>query len=130
MCLFIQNQDFQKHTETVLNLLSHGARQAADQLRAMNSSMGGQLVAMRRMSGSLAELEQGQQEVSEGVQRGLASMQQLQSQALSVDDKLAHALQNEVGLPCARRPRCIALHRGSRYTAKASHAPSTITDQN
>ena len=96
MCLFIQNQDFQKHTEAVLNILSLGARQAAEQLRSMNSSMGGQLRTLGRMMRSLEGLEQGQERVVQGVEKGLVTVKQLQTQAVNLDDKLALAIRSEV----------------------------------
>lgn len=37
MCLFIQNQDFEKHTEFMLNQLSEGAGYASEQLARMGS---------------------------------------------------------------------------------------------
>ncbi len=43
MCLFIQNQDFQKHTEHMLNLLHGGSRLAMDQILAMSSNLTAQV---------------------------------------------------------------------------------------
>ncbi|KAK9854804.1 hypothetical protein WJX84_005021 [Apatococcus fuscideae] len=95
MCLFLQNQDFQKHTEAVLNILSTGARQAADQLQSMNTSLGGQLRVVGRMGLMVDSLQQGQERVAAGVEKGIDSVQQLQSQAMNLDEKLAFAIRNE-----------------------------------
>ena len=38
MCLFIQNQDFEKHTEFMLNQLSEGAGYASEQLASMGAN--------------------------------------------------------------------------------------------
>ncbi len=111
MCLFIQNQDFQKHTEAVLNILSLGARHAAEQLTSLNSSIGSNVKAVGRMMSSLADLGQGQERVAHGVEQGLTTVRQLQSQATNLEDKLTLALRNEVHscLCMAHMNVCIAL---------------------
>lgn len=96
MCLFLQNQDFQKHTETVLNLLSTGARQAAEHITSLNSDMSRQLRALGDMDRSLEGLQQGQHRVAVQVDRQVEGLQQLQSQALSLDEKLAVVVRLEV----------------------------------
>ena len=96
MCLFLQNQDFQKHTEAVLNILSTGARQAAEQLTSMNSGLGSQLMSLEHMVNSMEGLEQAQQRVITGVEKELSALERLQSQAVNMDDKLAVVIRNEV----------------------------------
>lgn len=96
MCLFLQNQDFQKHTETVLNLLSTGARQAAEQLALMTSGMSSQLTAVGRMNRSLEGLQQGWQRIAAGVEKGEEGLQQLQSGYLNLDEQLTAVIRNEV----------------------------------
>lgn len=108
MCLFLQNQDFQKHTEAVLNILSTGARQAADQLQSMNTSLGGQLRVVGRMGLMVDSLQQGQERVAAGVEKGIDSVQQLQSQAMNLDEKLAFAIRNEVRLSLVTRTHCLS----------------------
>ena len=96
MCLFLQNQDFQKHTEAVLNILSTGARQAAEQLTSMNSGLSSQLETLGHMVSSVEGLEQAQQRMITGVEKELGALEQLQSQAVNMDDKLAVVIRNEV----------------------------------
>lgn len=49
MCLFIQNQNFERYTENMLNQLAEGSKFAKSQLDAMSGDVG-------RLAGSTAEL--------------------------------------------------------------------------
>lgn len=53
MCLFIQNQDFQRHTEFVLNLLYAAGSAAAERLVSLNDSMAAHAGALGGVSSQL-----------------------------------------------------------------------------
>lgn len=54
MCLFIQNQDFQRHTEFVLNTLYTAGSDAAQRLASLNHSLAEHGAALDGVSGQLA----------------------------------------------------------------------------
>lgn len=54
MCLFVQNQSFQRHTEFVLNLLYTAGAAAAQRLVALNASMAAHSDALDGVGGQLA----------------------------------------------------------------------------
>lgn len=63
MCLFIQNQDFQRHTEFVLNLLYAAGSAAAQRLVSLNDSMAAHASMLGGVSGQLDEVAQQQVEI-------------------------------------------------------------------
>ncbi len=56
MCLFVQNQDFQRHTEFVLNLLYAAGADAAQRLVALNGSMAAHAAALGGVQGQLRDI--------------------------------------------------------------------------
>ena len=60
MCLFVQNQDFQRHTEFVLNLLYAAGAAAAERLVSLNTSMAAHATALGEVGGQLTAVAQQQ----------------------------------------------------------------------
>jgi hypothetical protein len=60
MCLFVQNQNFQRHTEFVLNLLYTAGAAAAQRLVALNASMAAHSDALEGVGGQLTAVVQQQ----------------------------------------------------------------------
>lgn len=54
MCLFVQNQDFQRHTEFVLNLLYSAGAAASERLVSINDSLAAHSHALGDVSGRLS----------------------------------------------------------------------------
>lgn len=64
----------------------------------MMKGMSSQLRAMGELDRSLEGLEQGQQRVAVGVDKQVEGLQQLQSQAVNLDEQLTVVIRNEVRL--------------------------------
>jgi hypothetical protein len=60
MCLFVQNQDFQRHTEFVLNLLYAAGASAAERLVSLNISMAAHATALDNVGGQITAVAQQQ----------------------------------------------------------------------
>ena len=57
MCLFLQNQDFQLHTEFMLDSLYAGGREAASRLLLVNISISQQVVRSAQLYACNSRLE-------------------------------------------------------------------------
>lgn len=60
MCLFVQNQDWERHTEFVLNLLYTAGSATAQRLVALNASMAAHADALDGVGGQLTVIAQQQ----------------------------------------------------------------------
>lgn len=98
MCLFLQSQDFQSHTEFMINSLYSSSRHAAEQLDAVDTHLTQSLSTMDGMAGKLTKVATAQEQQLQLSHENLKSVQQLQTDSQQVHAQLAHALQNEVRL--------------------------------
>ena len=102
MCLFLQSQDFQRHTEFIINSLYTSSQHAAEQLDAVDSHLAQSLSAMGIMAGKLSSVQTAQKQQLQLSQQNLKGVQQLHLDSQQVRNQLAHALQNEVHI-CSMR---------------------------
>lgn len=98
MCLFLQSQDFQRHTEFMINSLYSSSQHAAEQLNAVDSHLAQSLSTMDNMVGTLSNVETTAQQQLQLSHQNLEGVQQLQQDSQQVHAQLSHALQNEVRL--------------------------------
>lgn len=96
MCLFLQNQNFQQHTEHLINSLYGTAQYASDQLHGINSSLTLQASHLHSMQSVLGVVSEDQQRLAEAAAANLAGVQKLQTQTADMDLKVQTALENEV----------------------------------
>ena len=54
MCVFLQNQNFQKHTEHMMGVMAEGGQQAAARLLHVNASLSQQVRELRVWGGLFA----------------------------------------------------------------------------
>lgn len=74
MCLFVQNQNFERYTENMLNQLAEGSKFAKAQLDAMSGHVG-------RLAGSAAELA-GKADATLGLLHEHQELEQVRRQAV------------------------------------------------
>ena len=98
MCLFLQSQDFQRHTEFLINSLYSSSQHAADQLTAVDTHLTQSLSTMDSMAGKLTNVEAAQEQQLQLSHESLQGVQQLHVDSQQVHAQLAQALQHEVWL--------------------------------
>ena len=96
MCLFLQSQDFQRHTKVMINSLYSSSQHAAEQLNAVDAHLTQSLSSMDSMAGKLSSVETAQEQQLQLSQQNLKGVQQLHVDSQQVHAQLANALQNEV----------------------------------
>ena len=98
--MFLQSQDFQRHTEVLINNLYRSSQHAAEQLHAVDLHLVQSLSTMDIVAGSLSSVESAQHQQLQLSQDNLKGVQQLQDDSQQVHAQLAHAMHNEVSLSC------------------------------
>ena len=104
MCLFLQSQDFQRHTELMINSLYGSAQHADENLRNINSKLHKSLDTMSDLDSSLSSVAAAQQQQQQLAEAGLKGIQQLHDDAQTVQTHLSHVLQHEAST--ARQISC------------------------
>ena len=98
MCLFLQSQDFQRHTEFMINNLYSSSQHVAEQLDAVDTHLALSLSTMVNMAGALSNVETTAHQQLQLSHENLQGVQQLQEDSQQVHTQLSHALRNEVRL--------------------------------
>ncbi len=96
MCLFLQSQDFQRHTEFMINSLYSSSQHAAEQLEAVDSHLEQSLLTMKGLDQTLGGVATAQLQQLQLAEENLKSVGQLQDDSQALHTQLEHALQNEV----------------------------------
>lgn len=99
MCLFLQSQDFQRHTEHLINALYSSSQHAAQQLHKVDSHLGQSLATMQGIDPALSQVAATQSQQLEMAGESLKGMEVLQNDSHSVHTHLEYALQNQVSAP-------------------------------
>lgn len=100
MCLFLQSQDFQRHTEVMINSLYSSSQHAAEQLEAVDSHLEQSLLTMKGLDTTLGNVATAQSQQLQLAEENLKSVGQLQNDSQALHTQLEHALQNEVSQFC------------------------------
>ncbi|KAL0044124.1 hypothetical protein WJX82_011352 [Trebouxia sp. C0006] len=95
MCLFLQSQDFQRHTEFMINSLYSSSQHAAEQLEAVDSHLEQSLLTMKGLDTTLGNVATAQSQQLQLAEENLKSVGQLQNDSQALHTQLEHALQNE-----------------------------------
>ena len=95
MCLFIQNQNFERHTEAMMQQLYSGASMANALLADIKPAMQVHAEQLQGMDRQLVELHHAQADLSTAIQHGTAQLHLLQSQAHILEAGMQQSLQNE-----------------------------------
>ena len=106
MCLFLQSQDFQRHTEFMINSLYGSAQHADENLRSINRNLQTSLDTMSDLDSSLSSVAAAQHKQQQLAEAGLRGVQHLHDDAQTVQNHLSHVLQNEAST--ARQISCSA----------------------
>ena len=104
MCLFVRNQDFQRHTEHLINSLHTSTSQAAQTLDSVSATLDQQQARTDAMAGRMETLSADQAQLGSGIQQGLSQLAALQNASQQLDSGLAATLQRTVRLMPARTP--------------------------
>lgn len=96
MCLFVKNQDFQRHTEHLINSLHDSTAQAASTLSAVSSALSKQRLQTEAMAGRIEDLSGAQAQLGAGIDSGLAQLGVLQNASQQLDTSLSLTLQRTV----------------------------------
>jgi len=92
MCLFIQAQDFNAHTEALINTLHGATADAAESLASVASNLSAQEASLREIDTTLSGIEASQSSVAAGVAEALAGVQHLEERSEVVTERLAASL--------------------------------------
>ncbi|KAA6417348.1 MAG: hypothetical protein FRX49_12677 [Trebouxia sp. A1-2] len=95
MCLFLQSQDFQRHTEFMINSLYSSSRHAAEQLEAVDSHLEQSLLTMKGLDKTLGSVATTQAQQLQLAEESVKSVGQLQNDSQAVHAQLSRALRNE-----------------------------------
>lgn len=98
MCLFLQSQDFQRHTEQIINTLYSSSQHAAEQLNAVDLHLKQSLLSIHHMDKVLGGVATAQSQQLQIAEDNLKGVQQLHDDSQAVHAQLQHALHNEVML--------------------------------
>ena len=96
MCLFLQSQDFQRHTEHIINMLFSSAQHAAEQLTAVDARLAQSLATMHGMDAALTDVAASQKEQLLVAAESLEGVRLLHNDSQAVHYQLQHALENGV----------------------------------
>ena len=104
MCLFLQSQDFQRHTEHMINSLYSSAQHADEHLQHINSNLRRSLDTMSDMDSSLSNVAAAQHQQQLLAKENLQGVHQLHADAQTVQTHLSHVLQNEASISACKTP--------------------------
>ena len=107
MCLFLQSQDFQRHTEHMINSLYSSAQHADEHLQHINSNLQNSLDTMSEMGSSLSDVAAAQHQQQQLARENLQGVQQLHADAQNVQTHLSHVLQNEASTSSLAKVWCL-----------------------
>ena len=96
MCLFIQNQNFQAHTEHMMNTLYDGARMVQALLESIAPAMEQQSSQIKGINQQLVNVSQTQVLLSSEMQQSAENLHQLSRQAQLLEAGIQTSLANEV----------------------------------
>ena len=96
MCLFIQNQNFQAHTEHMMNALYDGARMAQAMLASIGPAMEKQSSQIKGINQQLVNVSQTQVLLSSEMQQSAENLHQLSRQAQLLEAGIQASLTIEV----------------------------------
>lgn len=95
ICLFVQNQNFQKSTENMVNKLYNSSATALASLAVVQQAVSQHSGQLQGLADSAAHLGQQQQVLGQGVQAGLQELQALQQRGLQLEVQLNRSLEIE-----------------------------------
>ena len=124
MCLFVQSQDFHRHTELLINTLHGAAQHAAGQLAGIDASLTEQHTQLHSMSATVKDVGTQQQQLADDVAQTAVGVATLQDNTAALADAMAESLRHEV----SRNPvQCVlAVIPLTPFTAHASSARSVV----
>ncbi|KAL0029116.1 hypothetical protein WJX77_008042 [Trebouxia sp. C0004] len=95
MCLFLQSQDFQRHTEFMINSLYSSSQHATEQLEAVDSHLKQSLLTIEGLDRTLGGVTTAQLQQLQLAEQNLKSVGQLHNDSQALHTQLEHVLQNE-----------------------------------
>ena len=96
MCLFTQNQDFQRQTENTLNTLADSSRAAASSLQHVNSYLEVATESLTDVDMKLQDIDREQQVINGNVKLQLDYMHILKEKAAAVELQMQSLAEHEV----------------------------------
>ena len=86
--MFLQSQDFQRHTEHMMNSLYSSSQHAAEQLDAVDSHLGQSLQSIHSMNAALGDVTTSQDQQLQLAEQNLKGVQQLHDDSQAVQAQL------------------------------------------
>ena len=96
MCLFLQAQNFQRHTEHTINMLYSSSQHASEQLQEVEARLKQSTATMHGMDAVLTGVATAQKQQLAVAEASLQDLAALLGESQAVREDLQHALQNEV----------------------------------
>ena len=118
MCLFVQSQDFHRHTELLINTLHGAAQHAAGQLAGIDASLTEQHTQLQSMAATVEVVGTQQQQLADDVAQTAEGITTLQDNTAALADAMAESLRHEVSRDPARRV-LVVVH----WMPSAAHEP-------
>lgn len=95
MCLFLQSQDFQRHTENMINNIYGSAQQAEQHLKHITGNLQQFLTIIAGVDSALSDIAAKQQQQQDLIEKSVEGIEQLHSDTKMVQAHLDQVLQNE-----------------------------------
>lgn len=95
MCLFLQSQDFQRHTEHIINSIHASAQHAEQQLKHINDNLQQSTSTIADMGSSLSSIATTQEQQQHMAEKTAEGIQQLHENTQTVQSDLDKVLHNE-----------------------------------
>jgi hypothetical protein len=96
MCLFLQNQDFEQHTEALIATLYGSSAFATDTLADVSAKLGKAGQHLEDVDARLKDLQDQGEAISTGVNASLGGLEELQTAASGLEADLGTALKTQV----------------------------------
>eukprot|EP00192_Tetraselmis_astigmatica_P007671 CAMPEP_0117676580 /NCGR_PEP_ID=MMETSP0804-20121206/16251_1 /TAXON_ID=1074897 /ORGANISM="Tetraselmis astigmatica, Strain CCMP880" /LENGTH=781 /DNA_ID=CAMNT_0005485733 /DNA_START=299 /DNA_END=2644 /DNA_ORIENTATION=- len=93
MCLFILNQEFDRHTEHLINTLHSATDNAASSLKAVSAELSHQSAALQDVGDSLQAVATSQESLHNSINEAADSMQRLEDHGRQMGDALSRSLE-------------------------------------
>ena len=102
MCLFVQSQEFHRHTELMINNLHGAAQHAAGQLAGIDASLTEQHSQLHSMAATVKDVGAQQQQLADDVAQTAEGVTALQDNTAALADAMAESLRHEVSRDAAQ----------------------------
>lgn len=98
ICIFLENQNFQKQTEAMVLDLHASTASAASQMQDISQSLGYQSQGIDHLGEQITLVDAKQKDLEEGIETGISEVRKLQESSETLLEKMNQSLELEVSV--------------------------------